>query len=261
MRLDGIMRPEERIAASLIQQVRTGSRMVHAASEESGQCDFTLHIGDYLFPVEVTSVTSDGRRRQYARIGGRAGEGEFVKRALAKRGWYVTLSVRSDPRDVRERIDAHVAAIENEDRRSFDVREDPDRSDAVRAIWTDLWVTDGTETAEVPDGYIALGYPPDSATLGSDQLNEAIQLQAEKPDNLRKLDVTASERHLFVYVDWHGYPAHSVMKNGLLPSEFPRVSEIITHVWAAAPVGLEDDHVLWTADRKTGWSALGVFRP
>jgi hypothetical protein len=107
------------------------------------------------------------------------------------------LSVRSDPRDVRERIDAHVAAIENEDRRSFDVREDPDLSDAVRAIWTDLWVTDGTETAEVPDGYIALGYPPDSATLGSDQLNEAIQLQAEKPDNLRKLDVTASERHLY----------------------------------------------------------------
>lgn len=51
------------------------------------------------------------------------------------------------------------------------------------------------------------------------------------------------------------------MRNGLIPPEFPEVSEVITHVWATAPVGVEDEHVLWVAERGSEWRDLGSFRP
>jgi len=53
----------------------------------------------------------------------------------------------------------------------------------------------------------------------------------------------------------------AAMRSGLIPTEFPEVSDVITHVWATAPVGLEDEHVLWVAERGSGSRDLGSFRP
>lgn len=136
-------------------------------------------------------------RNQYARIHGREGEGVFVDRVRSQQDWLVTLSMRSDPRAVRERIDGHLAAIEAEGRSSFDVATDANTSYAVRALWTDLWVADGREMKWSPTGRIRLGYPPDGAMLAGDQVTEAIRREATKPDNLRKLGASASQRHLF----------------------------------------------------------------
>jgi hypothetical protein len=251
------MRYEERVAAALVEQVIVGARMIHAPSEESGQCDFTLVVSGKSFPLEVTAFTRQWVRHQYARIAGRDGDGLFVDRSLAANDWLVTLSHRSDPRAVRERIDAHLAAVEGEGRTEFDVGSDANDSDAVRALWLDLCVSDGTHMQWNPPGRIGLGYPGDGSMPVSDHVTEAIVQEAAKADNLRKLSMPAEERHLFVYVDWHGYPAHSAMQNGSMPNAFPAVSDVITHVWAAAPAGDGHVHILWAADRLSGWRNLG----
>jgi hypothetical protein len=254
------MRFEERIAAQLVERALTGATMTFVVQQANNECDFRLAVSDQTFPLEVTTFTNEDTRRLYARIAGNDGDGHFIPRTQARRDWYVTPSHRSDPRAIRERIDAHLAAIEDEGRDSFDVAMDANQSAAVRALWLDLWVTDGTIGEWIPPGQIGISFPPDGAMLASDQINSAVEREATKEDNVRKLtDANAAERHLFVYFDWHGYPAQASMRRGLIPTTFPNIPATITHVWAATPTGVDGEHMLWCANRSTGWRDLGVF--
>jgi hypothetical protein len=254
------MKFEERIAAQLVESALTGAKMTFVVSQAHNECDFRLTISGKTYPLEVTTFTNANTRRQHARIAGRDGDGHFIPRTLAQKDWYVTPSHASDPRDIRERIDAHLAAIEEEGLDRFDVTMDTNESPAVRALWLDLRVTDGTVCEWTPSGQIGIAFPPDGAMLASDQINAAIEREAAKEDNVRKLsDASAEERHFFVYFDWHGYPAQASMRNGLIPTSFPNIPSQITHVWAATSSGTEGEHLLWCANRSTGWHDLGAF--
>lgn len=254
------MRFEERVAAELVESAVTGAVMTFVVEQANNECDFRLTVAGRTYPLEVTTFTNENTHRQYARIAGQDGEGHFVPRVRARRDWYVTPSHRSDPRAIRERIDAHLAAIEEEGLDSFDVTTDTIGSPAVKALWLDLWVTDGAVWEWAPTGQIGISFPPDGAMLASDQINAAVEREGNKNDNVRKLtDANAEERHLFVYFHWHGYPAQASMRRGLVPATFPDIPATITHVWAATPTGVDGEHMLWCASRSAGWRDLGVF--
>ena len=209
--------------------------------------------------MEVTRCTNGAYRRLHRRILGRDGTAS-VPRTHATADWLVWPSPLADMRKVRARIDRHLATVEAEGRLQFAVSTDVDASPAVMAMWHDLRVTDGLALDPPHEGVIRFGFPSDHALLGEDQILEAVTQEANKDDNRNKLQWrTAKEAHLFVYIDFYGYPADAAMRAGLLPQRYPTVPDQVTDIWVTRAVGNGTCHMLWHATRESGWVDLGLF--
>jgi len=99
--------------------------------------------------------------------------------------------------------------------------------------------------------------PAVRSAVGPECTIEAINLEARKDDNRKKLAATrAAGRRLFVYVDalnflpWVG--VRDFDPAGLAPS----LPAEITDVWAAAGAGRPTQYSVWRGD-STGWRSLG----
>jgi hypothetical protein len=72
-------------------------------------------------------------------------------------------------------------------------------------------------------------------TCSGERLQQAIEVEAKKNDNRRKLVASGcDERHLFVYVDRRNYLAWVALVDGNVPEKGPSLPNEITHVWAVA---------------------------
>jgi hypothetical protein len=92
--------------------------------------------------------------------------------------------------------------------------------------------------------------------LSSDQVVSAVQREATKEDNRRKLARSAEpQRHLFVHVSYHSYPAFEAMRVCGLPVQQLALPPEITHVWVARPFS-ESEFLLWAFDAR-GWRSHG----
>jgi hypothetical protein len=99
--------------------------------------------------------------------------------------------------------------------------------------------------------------PRDSAMLSSDQVVSAVEHEAGKQDNRRKLArSTAAQRHLFVHIAYHAYPAYEAMRAGALPVTNLTLPSEITHVWVARYVD-DSTFLLWAFDAR-GWRSYGM---
>jgi hypothetical protein len=252
------MRHEESILAKVVEHVVPGARMTYIASQSDGEWDFDLTSGPDVFPFEVTRVTSAARQEMYAAILGNDDNSDFVPRKLAQHDWWVFPSHSADIRKLRRDVDRLVANIEREGYTEFNIQRDSQSSDAVRKIWTEIRVTHGTRLAWDPPGRIGIGLPPDSGILSADQILAAVDREATKPDNRRKLgQSSARERHLGVYLDDFSYLPQAAMRRGLIPSAGLQLPPEITHVWVVTNIGLEPDFLVWRYDAKSGWTNLG----
>jgi hypothetical protein len=171
--------------------------------------------------------------------------------------WAVTVSRLSNIRNVRERLDEMLAALESTGLRMFDVRDyRGDAPHAVDALWNELRVTDGFCNPEWELAEHMLMSPPDSAMLSSDQVVSAVQQEVVKVDNRRKLGRSdAAQRHLFVHIAYRSYPAHEAMRACGLPTKALILPPEVTHVWVARAFS-DAELLLWSFDAK-GWRSHG----
>lgn len=253
------MRDEETAVAALIEAIRPGTRMEFSSSQAHGECDFHLVDGEARYPFEVTQFTNPRARAMYAAILGRAGSDAFVDRVLTQNDWWVFPSHLANVRRIREHVDRLLADIEREGLTKFDVRLDANQSSAVRRIWEEIRIVHGTHISWSPPGRIGISTPGDGAMLSPHQVISAVEAESSKPDNRRKLGLEAREGHLCVYVDYLGYPAHSCILSGLLPSVPPRLPEEVTHVWVVADHGEGPEYIVWSYDQVAGWQDRGAF--
>ena len=119
-------------------------------------------------------------------------------------------------------------------------------------------MTHGTRLDWDPPGRIGIGLPPDSGILSADQILEAVEREAAKADNCRKLGKSsARQRHLGVFLDDLSYLPQAAMRRGLIPSTGVRLPPEITHVWIVTNVGLDPDYLVWRYNTESGWTNLG----
>jgi len=103
---------------------------------------------------------------------------------------------------------------------------------------------------------IPITYPSDGGTIGPPCLVEAINQEAAKTDNRKKLGKSAaSERHLFVYVDALNFRPWASLLELDNTAEPPTLPDEISDVWAVANYR-PGDYRVWRGDRK-GWRDLG----
>lgn len=254
------MRASEVIAKKLIERVIPGSIMHPIISQSAGEWDFDLIVGRTVSALEVTQST--GRRTEglWAAVFGKDGAKSSFPRVLASGSWIVTVSHLADVRQVRLKADALLAQLEAVGRDRFSVRESDDMtSPTVRPLWEELRLTDGYRVERIVGGH-EIAPPHERAMLSSDQVVAAIEREAHKADNRRKLAQAAtSERHLFVQLGDLSYPAREAMRACGPPVRHASLPTEITHVWVSGHFGLGDEHRLWRFDPARGWHDFGLI--
>jgi hypothetical protein len=256
------MRDEERIAQALLEGA-TGARLIYNQSQSHGEPDFFLHRADGgPEPVEVTRSTDQHLQLQYARIK----QGHFVRRTKTSHDWLVEPYPDADIQRIRENVDAYVADIEAEGLSRFFFPIDAAHHLSVQRISRELRLEAGQAVTFKTPG-IGIGLPAAGGKVLADHVVAAVEHEARKPDNIRKLvKLDANRRHLVVVLDPLDDQSEDreaqplgAMRHGLLPDRPPTLPAGITDAWVIGSDYSSDRYKLWHA---TGvdWQDLGDWK-
>jgi len=225
------MNPEEALAKVCFDSLCAPRSLLYNDVQSNREPDFqVLDERDRRVGVlEVTRAMHERYTRTFeAVLDKRHGYGR-VDALLCANGWRVIPSADANINTVRAHLDEYLARIEREGLREFN---DATCSDAVCAIVRDLRV----ETGVVGEpGFECHHINPPSMTVTGDPdaVNEAVRVEAAKPDNVTKLSQPGdAERHLFVCVEASSLAAYHAMQQEYEPDPVA-LNPAITHVWVA----------------------------
>lgn len=244
----------ERAAKHIVETIIPGARMDFRDPGTGGH-DFDLTFAHGMtVPVEVTASMDPVQVQTYAAI---RKQGALVPRRKCRNDWLVHPLPGANIKRIRERIDDYLADVELDGLSYVHTHAHAYMYASVDRLRQDLNV-ESAGVAKSRQSGIQISYPGSGGAVGAECAVEAIDLEARKDDNRRKLGATrASARHLFVYVDalnflpWVG--VRDFDPAGLAPS----LPEEITDVWAAAGAGRPTQYSVWRGDSKR-WRAAGT---
>lgn len=252
------MDQSERIARLLLERVLRGALSHYVQDQSAGQHDFDLEYPDgRTAAVEVTTSTDqDYRRIEAAMTDARKG-GMEISATLCQKRWVIHPFKHARINTIRDRADALLAPIEDSGVEFFTSLSDAADSPHIARILTELHVEGGFVIDAKGPGAIFLSYPTQGGFLAQSDVTHAVEREALKPDNRRKLRQSgASERHLFVHVDHRNMEAWTAL-NDLPPNGGPELPDEITHVWAAASMREPARYTLWASSAGSDWRSLG----
>jgi len=162
---------------------------------------------------------------------------------------------------IRQNIDSYLAVIEAEGRQEFFVFTDALESPGVKRIYADLGIEAGRVFKWKNPGVIGIGLPSLGSEVDPEFVLCALELEARKPDNRRKLgDVASDEAHLFVYIEHRNFPAWLTINDMKPTSQPPILPPEVTHVWVAASTREVDKFVVWRASAVEGWLHTDIVK-
>lgn len=247
------MRESESFARRCFEAYRAPLRLRPVERQSDGEHDFDIidASGDCVGAVEVTMAASQEYVRTMSAVfDARRGSG-VADRRVCSACWAVTVGSGVRMNDVRSRLDDYLYAIEQADIAEFDCTT---KHPAVVAIRRDLKIHSGRHHTHDINARHFVAPPPLTAWTDAFAVNKAVEVEAAKPDNLRKLSrVEHQERHLFVFVDMSSLGAYVALEHNAASPEPPQVPSTITHVWAGAP---QQGHVgvFWCASNGGPWA-------
>jgi len=157
---------------------------------------------------------------------------------------------------IRTEVEKYLVAIEAEGRKSFNSFIDGSGSPAVTAIFKDLAIEAGN-VIKWKSPAIGIATPGGGGLVDPDLVNKAVEMEAFKNDNRRKLGNTeTSERHLFVYLTPIKHVVWVAVRKGMLPLSGPKLPPEITHVWLVTWIGHGRWHTVWRAQQGIGWKQI-----
>jgi hypothetical protein len=227
--------------------------------------DFDLLIeGRDPMALEVTTSTRPELLRTRARFAEQLGSP--IEAPRLRWSWHLYAEVGADVRRIGREVVPALEELELEWSRAepsdltFFGPTSAARSPAVRHLWQTLGIVWGRAYALAGPSSVFISPPSDprewtDAHPGAFVL-EAVEAEAAKPDNLRKLDESGrSERHLFVYVDSHSFPAWQDLDRAIVPPVAPSLPDAITTAWVAT-VGSDGRDVAWRVTPPSTWELV-----
>jgi hypothetical protein len=207
--------------------------------------DFDLLLGDgSVEPLEITRYVDEPALRTWERLRGATP----LRAPSLSRVWVLAIPpadveaggtrVAYDVRKFVATIESALAALEAAGHQTINlgrVQVDPALANAFRTL-VDLGVQDGYSRAPAPGqtAYVSFGAPVGGFTQ-ADLVASAIEREASKADNQRKLaqPPSARRRHLFLVFDGSSGSFFNAVDRGL-QGRLPRLPAPITTGWAAA---------------------------
>src|SRR5262249_25108075 len=149
---------------------------------------------------------------------------------LCQESWRISITADARIDRIHAKVDQYLAAIEAAGLREFWYTND---HPSVERIFRDLRVVSGQATTGIgPPPMICLALPGTSGAIGVSSVLDAVESEARKRDNIRKLgSAYCSERHLAVYLNMLSHPWMALV-DFEPPTALPILPQEITHVWA-----------------------------
>ena len=252
----------EFIAKAAVEHCLPGSTMDYQPSQNNGECDFLLRYSNGLtVPLEVTVSTNPKLRATIAAIKGRNPGEHLVKADSCKKDWVVHPLAGANIKSIRSRVDSYMAKIEHLGLTKFSAYSDAPKYEPVEAVFRDLGIEAGFVTQWKTPGMIGIMYPGSGGLVSAAELLIAIDAEASKDDNVRKLTVPGnSDSHLFIYIEMENFLPWKVLVDTDPPNELPTVPPQISHVWTVARTRDVDTYRVWLFTRSAPWSDVGIVR-
>jgi len=250
------MNRSEQVAIYVIETIHKGAHAEYRSQQSAGEYDIDLKYGDGTSAaVEVTSSTIQELQQTLAEIGK---QGCCVRATACRNTWLVHPLPKARIKLVLEKVDRYLSAIEGEGLNEF-LAGHGQTSSSVSQIFHDLQIDEGRTLQLPPPACVWVQGPSGQGSfVKPGDLQRAIEAEANKPDNKRKLAASrCAQRHLFVYVEPWNVEPWSALINRCIPEQPPVLPIEVTHVWAAAEV--PDGIVVWVAEPPNGWQDLGVI--
>jgi hypothetical protein len=251
-----MLKRSERIAVHVLESIHKGARADFVQDQSAGQYDIDLTYcnGDKA-AVEVTSSTIEESHRTLANIAKRNG---CLAASLCRNSWLVYPLPRARIKAVVENVDRYLSAIEAEGIDEFYGGSGRVAS-SVSRILQDLNIIEGSVLAAPPPARIWIGGPSDGrgSIVKAEDLQQAVDAEANKHNKHKLAKSQRAQRHLFVYVDQINWEAWQAMFSRCIPEQSAILPAEITHVWAVAEV--PDGIVVWFAESSKEWQDLGVI--
>lgn len=251
------LRRSEALAKAVVEIALPGTRIDrHDDGSEEAAYDFDIVFPDgHTEALEVTESTQGDRRALRSAMRGRA-----VSEVGTVRSWEVRFNVSVHIKDARQAMVPLLHELERSGQtelflfHSADVFPDPTISALVGLGVDSLlsWAPRDGEPAQM-----VLEMPGDGGVISPALVVEALLDEAQKPDNLRKLErATTDERHLFVWVDSEDQFPVSLAMQRKLPVGPTVLPPPVTCGWVASAG--PDRFVCWRVRPPAGWEALDV---
>jgi hypothetical protein len=245
----------ETVAQRLVEWVLAGARMEYHPAQSKGEHDFDLHYPDgRVSAVEVTSSVDKTQKETHDAIIDENKGGSAIATHLCKNSWLIFPLMNARISRVRKEADKYLAAIESAGIEEF--WGPTDRRPSVDAIYCDLGVRNGSVASWIKPGHIVMGLPGAHGAIGASTVIEAVEREAFKDDNRRKLGaVGEGERHLAVYVyltnlAWVPLVDHEP------PPVMPTLPPEITDIWVFSEAYGKHEYVVWRASTSLPWKKL-----
>lgn len=253
------MNKSEAAAKRIVEGLVAGSLMRFREVQSQGEHDFDLEYSDGSKAIlEVTVSTDEVAEETEKAITKSRHGGPFIPRGRCAYDWYVHLVPGARINRIRSEVAAFLADIEAEGRQEFNAWADSSESPAVSAILMELGIAHGSVVKWKAPG-IGIALPGDGGLVDPNLVNAAVEREASKSDNRRKLSsVLDGEKHLFVYVRTTKHVVWVAIRDGSLPEGGPTLPPEITHVWVAAWAGDGSWHTAWRAKNGESWTPLGL---
>ncbi|MBI3756985.1 MAG: hypothetical protein HY267_03315 [Deltaproteobacteria bacterium] len=250
------MKESEDAEKRIVENLMPGARMHYRASQSAGEHDFDFEYpSSTRIPLEVTVSTDEDAEATDAAIMRRGGP--FVPRVHCRHDWDVYPIRYANINKIRRHVDSYLAAIEAEGREHFHAFMDAVKSPAVYAILQELGIEYGSVISWKSPG-IWIATPGDGGIVDPVLVNEAVEIEAFKADNKRKLSsAEGSEKHLFVYVNSTRHVVWAAVREEAPPVVGPKLPPEITHVWVATWAGNSAWHTVWCAQNGLSWTHMG----
>ena len=234
--------------------------MRYHTDQSAGSHDFDLEYSDRAqAALEVTISTNQSREATVAAISDVRKGGAFIKANLCRKDWWVHPAPNANINRIRAQVDEYLAAIEADGLDRFIGPVDSDAYLSVERIYTDLLIEGGSVMKWKNPGRIGISYPGDGGFVVPENLQKAIEREALKGDNRRKLgSAGTAERHLFVYISSQNFLAWAALTDGDMPDNTPQLPDEITDVWAVTGAGQKDKYIVWRASKGAQWQNLGL---
>jgi hypothetical protein len=248
----------EALAKSILEAVLPGPRARYVEDQSAGQHDFDLEYTDgRTVPLEVTAAADANIERTYAAIKDARKGGNCIQRTRSGVGWFIHPRADANINAIRENADEYLVAIEADGLNQFFAYTDAESSPAVWRILEDLGIESGRVMQWKHPGEIRMALPGGGGLVDPHLVVVAVETEAWKVDNRRKLSSLASERHLFVEIDPNNARAWVAIRDEVPPNAIASLPDEITHMWIAAYTGNADWYVVWHAPRGCVFEDIG----
>ena len=254
------MKYSEQIAKQVIETIYAGSEMRFRCDQSKSVPDFDLRLANGIVAaLEVTESVDQAWLDATKAIEAK----RHVPAKKCRNSWVVQPRSNANPKTIRARIDDALAVLETAGCRQFPFSSGLDNSETGERIYSEMQRL-GIDMAQVvgpwgPRPSIGIIVPSRGGHVSPDAFRRAIEVEANKEDNKRKLaESRATGRHLFVCLSSRNILPWRVVVRYSPPSDIPLIPDEITHIWAAALTDSGHAAVVWMAERGKHWQGLGT---